>query len=301
MKHAVLLELRLRHLFYTDGRCPDLAITPAHGTARLLEKHRCLLRSSPGLVRVVTPLDDTESPLLPLPAGASLFFELRITNGDFALFTDLSDVLGTRSPLFTNAPGATGELDLTRRETVDPETGRRVPVPQAPGVLAEIEIFLHPGDGSGRTLPAAAFQVTFQPRAWRWAYYCVTHLQPGGGELKIEYASTSGAAGGAGAPSFGDRTWIDQENPDTSDPVASRIVARRAGIRCVRFVSDQPVPCREEPRALELRLDTSCVSKLLPNPSVRSFTRRRLPPPTEEPQDLLFHVIDYPAQPSATA
>lgn len=298
MKHAALLELRLRHLFYTDSRCPDLAIDPSQGTARLLEKHRCLLRGGPGLARVVTPLDDAGRPFLPLPAGASLLFELRSTNGDLALFTDLSALLATPSPLFTNAglaAGATGELELTSRTAADPETGEQVPVRQAPGALAEVEIVLHPGSSHGRALPAAAFQITLQPRRWHWAYYCLTDLAAGGGALTIADTSPPGTAG---APSFGDASWTDHEAPDLSDPIALQLAARNTGMRCVRFVSEQAITCREEPRThLALQLDSDRVSSPLPNPSLRSFTRRELPAPAPGPQDMLFQIIEYRAQP----
>lgn len=298
MKHATLLELRLRHLFYTDRRCPDLAIDPSENTAHLLRKHRCLLQAGPGLVRVITPLDGAGRPLLPLPAGASLCFALRPTNGDLSLFTDLSAIVSTPSPLFSNAGLAAftnDELELTSRTTADPETGKQVPVRQTPGVLAEVEIILHSGSSLGRDLPAAVFQITLQPRSWRWAYYCLTDLSAGGGALTIADTSPPGTAD---APRFGDASWTDHDSPDLSDPIAQQLTARHTRMRCVRFVSEQAIACREEPRiSLALRLDGDRVSSPLPNPSVRSFTRRELPAPAPGPQDMLFQIIEYRAQP----
>jgi hypothetical protein len=289
MKYAAIIELQLKHLFYADERCPDLAIEPDVATARLLGGHRCLLRQCPGRLRVVTPIDATGHPVLPLPAGVSLIFELRVTNGDFALFTDLSDIGRTPSPTFIDAGiagGTTGELQLVSRTARDPITGVETPASQSPGVLAEVRI----------VLSAAIFQVVFRPRLWRWAYYCVTDLAAAGGELSIVDASPSGAVG---ALSFSEanRTKLD-ETPDPFDPIAAQIAARNPGLRCVRFLSDQAVACREEPRAaLELRLDGERVSSPLSNPSMRSFTRRPPLVPVPPPEDVLFHVIEYRAQP----
>ncbi len=305
MKYAALIELRINHPFYTDGRCPDLLIEPQGETARLFERHRCFLRSSPGLLRVVTPLDSIGFPLLPFRAGTSLFFDIRLANDDFALFTDLADIHATPSPLFTNAQfdaGVTGELQLISRTREDPETHEEVPVKQAPGVLAELEIFLSPGDEIGRSPPTATFQLTFRSRQWRWAYYCITDLAADGGELSIMDNSPSGTIE---TLSFSDanRTKLD-EHPDPFDPIATQIALRNPKMRCVRFISDQTVVCREEPRKfLELRLDDNRVTSPLPNPAMRSFMRRELlsdpssPTPPTQYEDLLFQIIEYRAQP----
>lgn len=298
MKYDALVDVRLAHPFHTDGGCPDVSIVPAGGTIRLLDRHGCLVWQSAGRLAVITPLDAAGLPLRPLEAGTSLLFELRLANDDFSLFTDLDALRETPSPLFTNAhmaPGAAGELSLTSRTTPAPDGGSPLPARQSPGVLAEIEIVLHPG-GAGSALPAPVFQVTFRPRQWRWAYYCVTDLAAGGGDLTIVDTSSPGTPG---ALLFSDesRTSLD-EHPDPSDPIAVQLTARHPGMRVVRFLSDEAVPCREQPRErLELRLDGERVASPLPNPSVRSFSRRRLPPPDARTQDQLYQIIEYRAQP----
>ncbi|HEX8113613.1 MAG TPA: hypothetical protein VF516_38040 [Kofleriaceae bacterium] len=295
MKHAAVLELAVSHRFHADGRCRELVFEPTAETRRLLDAHRHLVRSSPGRFVVITPLGAAQ-PLVPLPAGSSLRFDLRIASDDFALFTDLSALQRTPSPLFSNAQmavGQTGELALTTRMVRDPKTGADVPAEQPPGVLAEAEIVLRDGDAIGRALPTAGFQITFQPRQRRWAFYCITDLAADGGVLNIVDVS-----GAADALSFGDASRTElTEHPDPSDPIGTQLVAHHPGLRCMRFVSDQAVACSDRARtALELRLDGERVSSPLPNPSLWSFTRRELAAPAL-PEELLFQIVEYRVQP----
>lgn len=294
MKYAPVVELQLEHVFYTDRHCPDLAIALDRDTERLLAAHSCLVRTRPAGLHVIAALESGGQPLAPLPAGAALRFELRIADEDFALFTDLGALERTPSPCFRNAAGPSGELALATRTVYDPRTGTNVPAKQAPGVLAEIEIALRPDDLIGRTLPAAEFQITFESRLWRWAYYCITDLTASGGELTIiDSSSTPDAI----LFSNSNRTKLD-EHPDPSDAIAVQIAAAHPDLRCVRFLSDQSIACRELPRtSLELRLDGDRVWVPLPNPSVRSFMRRGLAPPAGALEEQLFQIIEYRVQP----
>lgn len=297
MKYATVLELSLEHGCYADQQCRGLAIEPTAETTRLLDAHRCLVRTTPSRFCVITSLGGA-GPLLPLPASASLRLELRIASADFALLTDLSEIHRTPSPMFSNAHMAadqTGALALVTRTTRDPSTGAIVPARQPPGVMAEIEIVLHPGGTIGRALPAATFEITFQPRQWRWAYYCITDLAMGSGALSIVDASSSGGAA-ALVFSDADRTEL-ADHPDPTDPIAMQIAAGHPDLRCVRFLSAQAIACSDQPRAsLELRLDGERVSSPLPNPSPRHFSRRELPAPAS-PEELLFQIIEYRVQP----
>src|SRR6185503_8152729 len=168
VKHAAILDLRVTHSFYADGRCPDLAIAASDDTARLLRNHRCVLGSSPSGIRIHTALDAvTDQAFLPLPPHAVLRFHLELQNADFGLFTDLAAVTALSSPLFTNAAppaGDPGELTLVQGASAPP-----------PGIFADVEIHL---DGWGFGGAAPAFLVAFEARQWRWAYYCVTDLAP---------------------------------------------------------------------------------------------------------------------------
>lgn len=269
MKHAPIIEVLLKHAFYADQRCPDLAIEPSDATARLLGNHRCIVRSGPWGVRVLSPFDAAGQPFLPLSGDAALLFYIEVRGGDFAVITDLTGISGHPAPLFTDAGvGVDGELGLA---PADP-----APPPLPPGVFAAVEI--RPGSAPR----PARFQVSFQARQTLWAYYCVTDLSPDGGELTVVDASPSGAEG---ALSFSAATL------DPADPIAAQIEGRYPGMRCVYFVSDQPVAAREEPRkSIELRLGPDRVAGPLPNPSMQSTVK----------EDLLFQIVKYRAQPFPT-
>lgn len=283
MRHAAIVEVLLRHAFYADGRCADLAIEPSADTARLLGNHRCLARSSPDGIRVLTPLDPQGAaarPFLPLPADAVLLFHLRLRNPDFALFTDLAGLSGHEAPLFTSAgaaAGSAGELRLAL-SAVD-----RKRLPQ--GTFGGVEIRVS-DLASGGAPPPATLHVAFQAKRARWAYYCVGDPAPSGGEFRIVDASPSGSSD---VLLFGDanRTRLD-EQPDPSDPIAAQIASRYPATRRDRFISDQAVACREEPRRyLELWRGDQRLAERLPNPSIRNASR----------DDLLFQIVKYRAQP----
>jgi hypothetical protein len=265
--YAALLEVLLKHTFYTDGRCPDLAVVPDAGTARLLRGHRCLLRPRRDGLSIVTPLDDAGRPFLPLPAGATLRFLLRLGNDDFALFTDLTAIeaivaTGAR-PAFVDEAG-TGALKLV---AVSPPDG------EPEGVLAEIRIVLPAGQPT--------YSAAFQARRARWAYYCVTH-QDQALEV-VDSRPEDPIVFLAGAPGPG-------------DPIAVQLEELYPGSRHLRFLSRDPVASSEAPRkTLELRMGTEILLHALPNPSPRSFTREvaGLVPPEYR----LFQIVECDPNP----
>jgi hypothetical protein len=283
VKHAAILNLGVTHSFYTDDRCPDIAIQPSDETARLLRNHRCVLGSGPSSVRIHTALDpSTEQPFLPLPPHAVLRFHLEIENKDFGLFTDLDAVNALSSPLFTNAAppaGDPGELTLVQGTAAPP-----------PGVFADVDIHLD-GWGSGGGVPT--FLVAFEARQWRWAYYCVTDLVPNGGDLTIVDSSPSGTTDVL-VFSAANTTKLD-EAPDPHDPIGVQLAGRYPTMRRLRILSDAAVACFEEPRKhLELRHGADRLSGPLPNPSLRRVSRIATP---GQPQDLLFEILKYRANP----
>lgn len=264
MKHVVIAEVLLKHAFYADQRYPGFAIEPDDDTARLLRNHRCLVRSGPEGARVLSPLDATEMPFLPLPGSATLRFHLTVGSRDFVAITDLTGLGG--QPVFTSSgAGADGELRLAPADPAGPRL--------ATSVFAAVEI--RPGDAP----EPARFQVRFQAKRALWAYYCVTDLAPAGGELTLVDASPADALGFSATPL------------DPGDPIAAQIAGRYPGMRCVCFVSDQPVAARAEPRkSLELRLGLDRVAGPLPHPSMQS--------PAKE--DLLFQIVKVRTQPFQT-
>lgn len=284
MKYAPILDLRVTHSFYTDGVCADFAIEPSDETARLLDDHRCVLRTSPSGVRVQTALDDsTGQPLVPLSSNAVMSFRLALQNGDFALFTDLAAVEALSSPLFTNAApagGDPGELTLVQGSAARP-----------PGVFVEAEVHLDGWGFGGGGVPT--FLVAFEARQWRWAYYCVTDLVPSPDDLTIVDSSPSGTPDVL-VFSAANTTQL-HVNPDPNDPIGVQLTGRYPTMRCLRMLSDDAVACREEPRKyLELWHGTDRLSGPLSNPSVRRVSRINTP---GQPQDLLFQIVKYRVNP----
>jgi hypothetical protein len=265
VKHVAIIEVLLKHAFYTDLQCPALAIEPSDATARLLRDHRCVLRSSRQGVQVLSPLDPMGQPFLPLSGDAVLLFYIEVQGGDFAVVTDLTAISGHSAPVFTDAgAGTDSELQLAPADPARP----RPP----PGVFAAVEI--RPGSAPR----PARFQVSFPARQARWAYYCVTDLSPAGGELTVVDAAPAGAEG---------TLHFSAATLDPVDPVVAQIERRYPGMRCVCFVSDEPVAARAEPRkSIELRLGPDRVAGPLPNPSMQSAAK----------EDLLFQIVKYRAQ-----
>jgi hypothetical protein len=262
--YTTLLEVLLKHLFYTNRRCPDFAIEPDVQTARLLRGHRCLLRTRPDGFSIVTPLDDAGLPFLPLPAGATLRFLLRLRNGDFALFTDLSaieKIVGEgKWPVFANE----GETDELQPVPEDPPNGEPA--------FAGIRIVL--------PVVAATLWAGFLAKQARWAYYCVTDHDK---QLRIVDDRLK------------DPIFFVGGEPGPGDPIAAQLKDIYPGRRPVRFLSQATVLCSEAPRkTLKLLLGEDVLLHPLPNPSPRSFTQEDVPPP----QYRLFQIIEYDTNPT---
>jgi len=117
LKYRLLIELRLTHQYYRDGRCPDLLLEPTDATVCLLRNHRCILKSAPDTVRILTEVNETNEPVIPLSLGSTLAFHLRVGNPEFALFTDLAGLHDKSDPVFTNASkhSSGGRLDVISR------------------------------------------------------------------------------------------------------------------------------------------------------------------------------------------
>lgn len=118
MKFFPIFAVRVTHSYYVDGRCPDFLIVPNLETERLLRNHRCVVKSLPDGIRVLTPVDEEGKPFIAFPDEMTFTFHLRLQNPDFTLFTDLSDINNRHAPLYTNAglnSGNSKELRLASR------------------------------------------------------------------------------------------------------------------------------------------------------------------------------------------
>ena len=103
MKFTTVFDLRIKHEYYTDGRCPDFIIQAPPRTQRLLKNYRCVLKDFPDGIRMLTASDAAKNPFISFPEDLALTFELQIENQDFALFTNLSEFGQMPAAVFTNA------------------------------------------------------------------------------------------------------------------------------------------------------------------------------------------------------
>ena len=122
MKFLPIFTLRVMHTYYTDGRCPDFIIRPDKQTARLVGKHRCVVKSLSDGLRMLTVVDENQKPLIALPDEVKFTFHLQLQNPDFVLFTNLLDFKDRSAPVYTNAD--LGAED-TRQLRLDSRTARQ--------------------------------------------------------------------------------------------------------------------------------------------------------------------------------
>jgi hypothetical protein len=249
VRYLPLAEVRLRHAYYRSGRCLDFALVPGEAGARTAARRRLVVQPLPDGARVLAPVDADDAPLVDL-AGATLELELRPTNPDLALFTDLAPLRGVAAPVFVNAGDAAGgELSLVAGD------GPR-------GAFAGVRL----GGVAAAWLVGgpARFTLTFAARQARWAYYVVTDAVDGAVELvDVEAASPLVFSTG--------RDLVAAPDPD--DRQAALLAAQHQGARLLRFVTDAPVACAEEPRRrLELRLGGERLPLTIPNPELTSHT-----------------------------
>lgn len=281
MKFVLLLELSLRHAYYSDGRCPDFALAPDDSTHRLLSDHRCVVRTDADRLRILAPLDEASRLLIPFWGTPSLRFDLTLQNPDFPFFTDLDGLPTDSPPVFVpgdSASLAPGQLMLASPPAAGTKDHR----------FASIEV-PSPVSTDGSSPQPAAYFLSFAAKQVRWAYYCVTGASTDPTQLHIVDAAPSGTPE---VLLFSDSNRADlSSEPDESDATAAQLLGQYPTLRCVRFLSDQPISCRQQPRPyLELRLGEERLVSPLPNPSPRSVAGGVL----------LFRVIKYRTQPLLT-
>lgn len=147
----------------------------------------------------------------------------------------------------------------------------RSQAPAHPGRLAAIELRYDKSMPTPGT-DAVPFEVRFKARSARWAYYLLTDQD---GDFSIVDAMPVGSAL-AFSPS--NRVQLDPAT-EATDPFAQALSRQHAGLRRLRFLSDQPVPCSSTTRrGIELRLGDRRVLAAIANPSPENLSRILLKP-----------------------
>ena len=125
MRFLKLFGVRVRHDYYADAVCRDLAFVPTAATRRLIERYRLRLRELPDGIDAAAPAGpDGKAALIPVARGETFVFELHVRDPDFVLFTDLQDFAGKTDPVYTNAalPADSTTLKLADRKSWNSET-----------------------------------------------------------------------------------------------------------------------------------------------------------------------------------
>jgi hypothetical protein len=236
MKFVPWFAIRVKHDYYPDAVCSDVAVEPAARTQRLLDGYRMRLRELPDGVAVLAPLDaDGKNPLIAVQRGEVFAFELRARNPDFALFTDLREL-----------PKTDKALKLLEQD--------------AP-LLARAEL------RADKAL-AEPYEIRFKARAARWAYYVVTDRA---GEVSIVDSGAPPLGFSAANRTLLNKTpdesdavaqALARQYPDlqrlrflSDQPVPCSSVARKG---------------------IQLRLGSRKALEVMPNPSIRRASRVKL-------------------------
>ena len=290
MKYLPLLNLYLTHTYYANGRCPDFGIEPTLHTRRLLNNYRCVLKQASNGIRILTAVTDQNTPFIPMQKGKITFaFHLHLQNPDFILFTDLTENAQATDPLYTNADMALE--NPVQLELVSRQTGANAVMGQpTQPVFANVEI------NYNNSLPAIAdgpgeFQIAFKAKKARWQYYIIADSTNG---TQFHIVDT-----GTPPLTFSPENGTDlNQHPDPTDAIAQTLADQYPTRQRLRFVSDDPIPCRQAPRKLiQLQLDGHQVAGALPNPSLRNYaTMEIISNESSQKEAVLFQVFKYFAQ-----
>ncbi|MEZ4453512.1 MAG: hypothetical protein R3B09_28890 [Nannocystaceae bacterium] len=125
MRYAPLVELRLVHPYYADGRCPDLEVTLSEAGARVAARGRLIARTRPDRLLLLAEVDAEGRARVPLDVDTPIGLELRLRNPDFVRFTDLGAFAALRAPLLGDGGAVVGELRLGERPSPTAAEERR--------------------------------------------------------------------------------------------------------------------------------------------------------------------------------
>ena len=154
LDYRLILELRVLHRYYTDGRCRDLDIRPTAETAAKLRGYQILFRKErDGFLLAVNGGKDYSAPLFSRPE--TFDFSFRVVNPQFIRFTDLPFESG-QFHVFETSP-QNGER-MHPEEYVD---GSTIQPSDVDGVTGLIRI--HHGEGQP-LLPADGGPDAGEPR-----------------------------------------------------------------------------------------------------------------------------------------
>ncbi len=153
--------------------------------------------------------------------------------GAVTTIEDDSDLAGKRITVNTEAAAVGAAF------TVDYPVQPRLEA----GVFADVALFADASMMPNNDKPTA-FTITFEPKKAYWAYYFVTNLEDDQASFKIQDEDTDTET----RISFGDSGTDLPIDPDPDDAVATMLAEAYPEMSRIRFVSDKPHACQQQPR-----------------------------------------------------
>jgi hypothetical protein len=167
-----ILTLAVEHLFFADGRCPNLVFTTTPATRRVLQQYQLAVKSD---ANGITVFSDQEF-LVQFDDEAVLRFEVFAQDPYFGFYT--LEAQNRKLPLYYHSRNITGDntslvlLDEQPAESQDLRTTRAKPGDRTPLLMVDIDL-----SGTEFTAareadaPAVERTIKFNTRDIYWKYY----------------------------------------------------------------------------------------------------------------------------------
>ncbi len=94
MNYCPLLTIQLSHSYYKNGKSADFQLVPSVESQRVLDGHRLRWREKWSAWQIITSLDDSQKPFLPIDQATVLRFYLSINTPGVIHVTDWNQVAG---------------------------------------------------------------------------------------------------------------------------------------------------------------------------------------------------------------
>ncbi|MGZ4992845.1 MAG: hypothetical protein ACXV79_01650 [Methylobacter sp.] len=259
--------ITLKHAFYESGRCPDFAVIPNPDTSKLFKNHRCIVKSNVYGLSVYVPVEN-QHPLIRFADDSRLFFELRLQNDEFALYTDQRVECSDPTALQFYQVGTSvkpGQDILTEAKVNE--------------VLLSVAV---QRDFNQINAIPYSDEIRFFAKPVLWFYYVVT--DPGNSEqLAIVDASQEAAK---------TTTWQRHTSLE-GDSIYTQLIKQYPAMAVICFVSEQTLDCHEScSRHLQLKLGDHVVFDQLPSPGYQNYFH--LGPKTDtKPTDAIYEIVKY--------
>ena len=270
-----------RHSYFESGFFDGFQVIPTPQTNRFLTNHRARIKHHSNGFRLYIDVDESAKPLISVAQGTRLYFYLKLTNPDWPLFSNCSDLPASAYRLFTNVGNGAQDTELKVKTLDRPMAGDQF------GLL-EIEI------GPSMILAANphALQLSFSALSVLWEFFLVTNLSRVGDGFSLVDTQPQRS---------GEALEFRLVNPaDTAAmPIQSRLkdqlLSRHPDAICLHYVSQQLINCRQQGfRHIRLLHNGSRLIDHVPNPDLKNISR--FVPPGEQSnrfQESSFQIIKY--------